>query len=224
MNIVEEITSYIHREYAIEPEHPWMKSPSHMTFKVKEEGKWFALILQVKRKTLGLEGEGEVDILNIKADESFIAIASKNKGYLPAYHMNKRHWMSILLDGTIKMEDVFDHIDQSYQMVCDTPSKRIYRAVQKIPRGKVATYGQVAQMAGDKNMARAVGNALHKNPNPEHIPCFRVVNARGELSGAFAFGGEKEQERLLQLEGIEVKDNRVDLSRYGIKLEEDGIE
>lgn len=111
MNIVEEITSYIHREYAIEPEHPWMKSPSHMTFKVKEEGKWFALILQVKRKTLGLEGEGEVDILNVKADESFIAIASKNKGYLPAYHMNKRHWMSILLDGTIKMEDVFDHID-----------------------------------------------------------------------------------------------------------------
>jgi hypothetical protein len=79
-------------------------------------------------------------------------------------------------------------------------------------------------MAGDKNMARAVGNALHKNPDPEHIPCFRVVNARGELSGAFAFGGEKEQERLLQLEGIEVKDNRVDLSRYGIKLEEDRIE
>ena len=116
MNIVEEITSYIHREYAIEPEHPWMKSPSHMTFKVKEEGKWFALILQVKRKTLGLEGEGEVDILNVKADESFIAIASKNKGYLPAYHMNKKHWISVNLSSKIAPGQVEDLIDLSFEL------------------------------------------------------------------------------------------------------------
>ena len=88
-------------------------------------------------------------------------------------------------------------------------------AVKRIPKGMVATYGQVAYMAGDRKMARAVGNALHKNPDPENIPCFRVVNAKGELSGEFAFGGEGEQARRLQADGIEVKDGRVDLKKYG---------
>lgn len=71
-----------------------------------------------------------------------------------------------------------------YDLVTDSPTKRIYEAVKRIPKGHVATYGKIAEMAGDHRMARAVGNALHKNPDPEHIPCFRVVNAKGELAGA----------------------------------------
>ena len=67
-------------------------------------------------------------------------------------------------------------------------------------------------------MARAVGNALHKNPDPEHIPCYRVVNSKGELSGAFAFGGADEQANRLREDGIEVIHNRVDLVKYGMKL------
>ena len=106
-------------------------------------------------------------------------------------------------------------ITESYEIVTDSPTKRIYEAVKKIPKGKVATYGQVAKMAGNPKMSRAVGNALHKNPNPEEIPCFRVVNSKGELSGAFAFGGENEQRRL-EADGIEVKNGKVDLSKYGI--------
>ena len=85
----------------------------------------------------------------------------------------------------------------------------------KIPKGYVATYGQVAEMAGDRKMARAVGNALHKNPDPERIPCYRIVNAKGELSEAFAFGGAKVQEKRLREDGIEVKDGKVDLKKYG---------
>ena len=65
----------------------------------------------------------------------------------------------------------------------------ILSAVSEIPDGKVATYGQVAALAGNPKMCRAVGNALHKNPDPVGTPCFRVVNAKGELSGEFAFGG-----------------------------------
>ena len=90
------------------------------------------------------------------------------------------------------------------------------KRIKKIPRGKVATYGQVAEMAGNKKMARAVGNALHKNPDQEKIPCYRVVNAKGELAGEFAFGGEGAQARLLQADGIAVVDGRVDLKIYGI--------
>lgn len=107
-------------------------------------------------------------------------------------------------------------IAESYELVTDSPSRRIYEVVKRIPKGHVATYGQVAAMAGEPKMARAVGNALHRNPDPEHIPCFRVVNAKGELSGSFAFGGAVAQERLLREEGIEVVDGKVDLEKYGI--------
>ena len=68
-------------------------------------------------------------------------------------------------------------------------------------------------------MSRDVGNALHKNPDPENIPCFRVVNAKGELAGEFAFGGSGAQARLLEAEGIEVMDGKVDLSKYQWKPE-----
>ena len=135
---------------------------------------------------------------------------------VPAYHQNKEHWNTVILDGTIPDADVKRMIAESYDLVTDRPSKRIYEAVKKIPRGRVATYGQIAELAGDKKMARAVGNALHHNPDPDTIPCYRVVNAKGELSGAFAFGGMRSQESLLRADGIEVVDGRVDLTKYGI--------
>ena len=69
--------------------------------------------------------------------------------------------------------------------------ERIYAVVRQIPYGRVATYGQIAALAGNPRWSRVVGYALHVNPDPAHIPCFRVVNRFGEVSSAFAFGGEK---------------------------------
>lgn len=96
----------------------------------------------------------------------------------------------------------------------DTFSDKIYEQVRRIPRGRVATYGQIALLAGNPGAARAVGNALHRNPAPGIIPCHRVVNASGRLAPGFAFGGAGEQQRLLEAEGVEVIDRRVDLGRY----------
>ena len=96
---------------------------------------------------------------------------------------------------------------------------KIYEVVKQIPYGQVATYGQVAALAGNKRWARVVGDALHVNPDPENIPCFRVVNSKGELAGAFAFGGGKAQEELLIKDGVEVVDGRVDLRKYGINVD-----
>lgn len=91
----------------------------------------------------------------------------------------------------------------------------IYDIVKQIPKGKVATYGQVAALAGSKRWSRVVGYALHVNPDPEHIPCHRVVNRQGEVSSAFAFGGENRQIQLLKEEGVEfTTDGRVDLEHY----------
>ncbi|MBQ8489590.1 MAG: MGMT family protein, partial [Pseudobutyrivibrio sp.] len=84
----------------------------------------------------------------------------------------------------------------------------------KIQKGKVATYGQVASVAGDKKMARAVGNALHKNPDSTTIPCHRVVNTKGELAGEYAFGGAWKQAEILESEGVTVIDGKVDLKQF----------
>lgn len=92
--------------------------------------------------------------------------------------------------------------------------EKIYDVVKQIPKGMVATYGQVAALAGNKRWARVVGYALHVNPDPEGIPCYRVVNREGRLSDAFAFGGVNQQKILLEEDGIEVVDNRVDLEQY----------
>ena len=162
------------------------------------------------------EREGYIN-LNVKADPQWRDFwRSTYASVIPGWHQNKDHWNTIILDGTVPEQEIQRMIAESYDLVTDSPTRRIYEAVKKIPRGKVATYGQVAEMAGNKKMARAVGNALHKNPDPEKIPCYRVVNAKGELAGEFAFGGEGAQARLLQADGIAVVDGRVDLKIYGI--------
>lgn len=159
--------------------------------------------------------------LNVKVDPEWRDYwRDAFESVLPGWHQNREHWNTIILDGSIPDDAVREMIAESYRLVTDSPSKRIYEAVKKIPRGKVATYGQVAELAGDKKMARAVGNALHRNPDPENIPCYRVVNAKGELAGAFAFGGANVQEQLLAADGILVVDGRVDLEKYGMKLPE----
>ena len=92
---------------------------------------------------------------------------------------------------------------------------KVFEAIESIPRGKVATYGQIAFICGSPNACRAVGNILHKNPKPIIIPCHRVVNSKGKLAKHFAFGGSEIQKQLLMEEGVTVSDDYVvDLARF----------
>jgi O-6-methylguanine DNA methyltransferase len=160
------------------------------------------------------ERDGYVN-LNVKVDPDKAYFWRRiYRSVIPGYHQNKEHWNTIILDDSIPDEDIRLMIAESYDLISDCPSKRIYEAVKKIPYGHVATYSQVAELAGDRKMARAVGNALHKNPDPDSIPCFRVVNAKGELAGEFAFGGPGAQAKLLEAEGITVTDGKVDLGIF----------
>ena len=155
--------------------------------------------------------------VNVKVDPEWRDFWRKAyPSVIPAYHQNKEHWNTIILDGSIPEDEVKRMIADSYDLVTDTPTKRIYEAVKKIPKGKVATYKMVAAMAGNPRMSRAVGNALHKNPDPEHIPCHRVLNAKGELADEFVFGGAGVQQSRLEAEGVVVKDGRVDLEKYAM--------
>ena len=163
--------------------------------------------------------DGKLNI-NVKTDPAWRDLWRQTyASVIPGYHQNKEHWNTIIIDGSVPDEDLKRMIAESYDLVSDSPTKRIYEAVRKIPRGCVATYGQVAEMAGNPKMSRAVGNALHKNPDPDSIPCYRVVNSKGELAGEFAFGGEGAQAKLLMLDGIEVIDGKVDLKRFGFTVE-----
>ena len=93
----------------------------------------------------------------------------------------------------------------------------VYEFLKTTPRGKVATYGQIAVYLGNKNLARAVGNILHNNPDPSQYPCHRVVNSKGQVAPNFAFGGGGMQRRLLEQEGIVFEqDGSIDLKKYGI--------
>ncbi len=164
------------------------------------------------------EKDGYIN-LNVKVDTEWRNFWRKTyTAVLPAYHQNKEHWNTIVLDGSIPDDVVKRMIAESYDLVTDSPTRRIYEAVKKIPKGQVATYADVAEMAGDRKMARAVGNALHKNPDPTTIPCHRVVNSKGELAGAYAFGGAWKQAEILKSEGVEVIDGKVNIEKYRIRF------
>ena len=198
-------------EYGLSFPNTYQDAPFH-------DPNWQLVRLKKSKKVFlwTYERDGFIN-LNVKLDPEWRDFwRSTYASVIPGWHQNKEHWSTIILDGSIPRKDIERMIAESYDLVSDNPTKRIYEAVKKIPRGKVATYGQVAAMAGNPKMSRAVGNALHKNPDPDGIPCYRVVNSKGELAGAFAFGGADVQANLLRADGIEVIDNKVDLTKYGL--------
>ena len=205
-------------EYALSFPDSYQDAPFH-------DDNWQLVRVKDSKKAFlwTYESNGYIN-LNVKATpdtRDFMRMAYAS--VVPGWHQNREHWNTIIHDGTVPDEAIKQMIAESYDCVTDSPTKRIYEAVKRIPKGCVATYGQVAAMAGDKKMARAVGNALHKNPDPEHIPCYRVVNSKGELAGAFAFGGENVQADRLMADGIEVVNGKVDLNKYQMKDEVDEL-
>ena len=90
----------------------------------------------------------------------------------------------------------------------------VYEYLATIPKGKVVTYGQIAEYLGNKDLARTVGNILHSNPDGEKYPCYKVVNSKGKLSEQYAFGGNDSQRKKLEADGIIVENNKVDLNIF----------
>ena len=92
--------------------------------------------------------------------------------------------------------------------------KQVYEFLRTIPKGKVVTYGQIAEYLGNRKLARTVGNILHKNPYGDKYPCYKVVNSKGYLSKNYSFGGIKKQKEKLEADGIVVTNYKVDLEKY----------
>lgn len=114
-NLVKEIKEYVKDKDEVLLEYPWSDTPDYCTLKVNK--KWFGLIMNVKYKVLGIQSDEIVDIINIKLDPLDIENLIDNKTYFKAYHMNKKYWITILLNGKIEKNKLFRLIDKSYDIV-----------------------------------------------------------------------------------------------------------
>lgn len=112
----EEIEKYINDTYDPLPEYPWDEYPNYTTFKHKKNQKWFALIMDVPFKKLNIDKDGIVEVINLKNIPELIGGLRKELGILPAYHMNKEHWITVLLDGTVPKERICELIDISFNL------------------------------------------------------------------------------------------------------------
>ena len=107
------IEKYILNTYDAASEKPWAEYPSYTTFKHKSNHKWLALVMNVPCDRLGLERAGEVDVVNLKVPPEMLADLHQRSGVLPAYHMNKEHWISVLLDDTMPTAEIEKLVDIS---------------------------------------------------------------------------------------------------------------
>lgn len=112
----QDILQYADEVYGTTAEYLWANTPTAAVLRHRTNRKWYAILMEVPKVRLGLSGDGAVDVLNVKCDPLLIGSLLKSQGFLPAYHMSKAHWISILLDGSLSAEDVFPLVDLSFQM------------------------------------------------------------------------------------------------------------
>ena len=112
----EEIFEYVQKQYGTIPEYLWSKLPDSAVLRHKN-GKWYAVIMTVEKSKLGLEGNDLVDIMDVKCDPEMTSMIIQTYGFLPGYHMNKRHWITILLDGSFSEAKILDFLDMSYDLI-----------------------------------------------------------------------------------------------------------
>lgn len=110
------VFQYARDRFASEPEYLWLSSPDSAVLRRADNAKWYAITMNVPRTRLGLPGDGAADILNVKCDPILIGSLREMPGFLPAWHMNKHSWISILLDGTASMEQIVQLLEMSYDL------------------------------------------------------------------------------------------------------------
>lgn len=111
-----EIFEYVKKQYGTIPEYLWSSSPDSAVLR-HQNGKWYAVIMNVEKSKLGLNGDGTVEIIDVKCDPEMTGMIIQTYGFLPGYHMNKQHWITILLDGTVGESKILDFLDMSYDLI-----------------------------------------------------------------------------------------------------------
>ena len=95
----QELEKYIFNTYGVSPEYPWIKYPFFSVFRHESNKKWFAVIMTIDKSTLGINEDGQIEVVNLKCDVNIVPSMWNGQGIFPAYHMNKEHWLTVALDG-----------------------------------------------------------------------------------------------------------------------------
>lgn len=128
MSIRDDVTKYIKKKYKASPEYLWKRYPDYAVFRHDDNRKWFCIIMNVDADKLGLPGTERVDIIDVKIDDLMLRdILLQQHGYLPGYHMNKGSWITILLDGSVNLQEVCNMIDASFEMTASAKKKQKFR-------------------------------------------------------------------------------------------------
>ena len=218
-----QIITYIREKYNDELEFLWEKYDDVAIWRNKQNDKWYGLLMIITEDKLGIDSNKKIEVLDIRYQKEESQKIIDKKNIFPGYHMNKKSWITIKLDSMVKTEKIKELIDNSYNLSLggkriqnkqNDLAQKVYEYLLTIPEKKVVTYKQVAEYLGNKGLARVVGNILHKNPDGDKYPCFKVLNSKGELAENFVFGGKNIQQERLEKDGIIVKDGKVDLKIY----------
>ena len=124
MSAKDKVFAYVKKTYRVEPDYPFSTAPEYPVLRHRDNRKWFALIMDVPRDRLGLEGTDRVDVINLKCSAAMAASLRTQPGILPAYHMHRDSWITVLLDGTVTSEDLFTLIDISFQLTADKKQRK----------------------------------------------------------------------------------------------------
>jgi len=127
----ERIVRHVQDRYGTEPEYLWADTPDCAVFRHPASRKWFAILMDVPSNRLGLPGERSVNIMNVKCSTIMVGSLLSEEGFFPAYHMNKDHWISILLDGPVPDEQIVPLLELSYDSVAPKRRKRSAQSLEK---------------------------------------------------------------------------------------------
>lgn len=111
-----DVIEYIKETYEIIPEYLFKSDPECCVFRHRHSNKWFGVIMNISADKVGLEADTYIDVLNVKCDPEMVAVLNCQSGFAPAYHMNKKHWLTILLDGSVLNEQIAQLLDISYEL------------------------------------------------------------------------------------------------------------
>ena len=119
-----ELMDYITNNYGIQPDYPWVKYPDFAVFRHQNNRKWFALFMDVSKKHLGLHEEGNLQVVNLKCDPILLGCLLQEKGFFPAYHMNKDNWITVALDGSVEEGKLAMLLDVSFKATASKVCKK----------------------------------------------------------------------------------------------------
>lgn len=110
------LDNHIKEVYDATAKFPWLSAPTFAVYRHQSNNKWFAVIMEIPKNKIGIEEEGNVNVVNLKSDPLLIGSLVLNKGIHPAYHMNKNHWITVCLDGSVDKEQIKWLLDLSFEL------------------------------------------------------------------------------------------------------------